>query len=235
MGDLWAVRLDLEGWLAQFRHYSTTTTQLTYAIPPKSSLIGLLCAKIGLMREDYSKWPKEYLGYMQKVKVAISCKSKPRKYIDYVLYKNKDKEVGPKPTNIEYISLPNYSIVYLLPEDDEIFGLANKKAVLTYELFKSYLGNNECPVSIKTTEISCTERKLKELETSFAIPKKIIESLDYEDVSKILIEAVPLTPPEEVGFKPPEELVIPLGTSVKARLKEETTVYESDGQSFVVI
>lgn len=213
--NYYLLRLEVEGWISQFRSPPTITTQLSYLLPPKSTMIGFLLAKLGYMRSYREHWELHniYKKLMEKIYVGVAFNYGPneqiRKYIDYVLYREKDGKQ--KPTQIEYVVRPRYIFLYYLPEENIVIDnvsidFTDRERVKNDEIFKTYLGINECPAIITKKEIFDIEplgNNLNEIRinTRFAIPETYngqeSVSLYYTENSIPIIEKTQLllTPP----------------------------------------
>ena len=47
------ISFTIEGYMGHFRKYYTTVTSLTYAFPPRNTVVGILAAILGLKRDSY--------------------------------------------------------------------------------------------------------------------------------------------------------------------------------------
>ncbi len=235
---MWAIRLDVEGWLAQFRPPSSITSQTTALLPSKTTLLGLLFAKIGMIRKYDKRFVGAYEEYNKKIKIGIRYKRNNfSKYFDQVTFREISSRTGlmpGSPTKVEYLVLPRYEIIYLLPDDDLILGLKNREAILNNEIFKTYLGKNEALTSI----LSCEEIKLnkeenKTISTSFVFDteKSIIS---YGDLSKVAFDTIFYSAPSEEKKKI-LKVGIPIGKKVSLKLKDGAEVYSYNNESFMVV
>ncbi|MEM2109109.1 MAG: type I-B CRISPR-associated protein Cas5b [Candidatus Odinarchaeota archaeon] len=62
---------DIHGFLAQFRKHHTTTSSLSYAFPPRTTIIGIIAAVLGYEKNDYYQ-----LFNSEKCRIALQIKSK---------------------------------------------------------------------------------------------------------------------------------------------------------------
>ncbi len=243
MGDgYWAVEMKISGWLAQFRQHATVTTQLTHILPPKSTVLGFLFAKRGIMRLSYNnKKSREelinfYSHYMDKIQIAAAYSSKVLStYMDYVDYLI---EYQQKPTNIEYLIMPEYRFIYLLPEDDKYFGIAQKEDILNKEFFKIHLGKNEALANeVLAREISVNEISEKEISTNFAIREDFIRYIDLSQyLENLKIEDLPITALYKQGGLSKKKYVVPIGEEpITVSLNEGVKAYAAGSEKFVVM
>jgi len=235
--------IDVEGWLAQFRVHSTITTQLTHLIPSKSTIIGFLLAKLGLARLNYANWPtnvyQKLLARDNGITVGIALRNKSiTKFIDYNLYYLGGEKSNP--TRVEYIVNPKYTFVYSVPNNLTLAGknLVNILSNEKQEIFKTYLGINECPTVItKTMTLSDTDIKSEErdvIDTRFIIPKRFVDSIESKEKQRPSLEEaiLPVTPPPISGTRKDKEnkdnyetFLVPIGNKVKFRLNKLCKIY----------
>jgi len=234
MHHYWAVKFEVEGWLANFRAATSVTTQTTHTIPPKSAMLGFLFAKIGKGRYFYGSWPETYKEYMNKVKFAVSFNNKKKvSFFDYVLYINADSK-DLKPTFIEYLIWPKYTFIYLLPTDDQYLGINNKDAILNHELFKVSLGSNEAPAHIiDAKEIKVEEIEAEKIETKFILESKLVKESKSSISNNFIKEYIPISLPNQNFIV--SEFIIPFGEKLSFELKEKNKIYRYDDNEFMVI
>ncbi len=102
---------DVKGPYAHFKKYYVTTSALSYAIPPKTALYGLVGAILGLSKEgnkylDYFSDKSCLMGLqlcrpLKTTRVGINLRPDRSRYKD-----------NPKPTLFELISEPHYRIFF---------------------------------------------------------------------------------------------------------------------------
>lgn len=134
-----ALLFDLKGDYAHFKRYYTTTSPLTYSIPPKTSLYGLIGAILGLSKErddeDY------YLNFFQnnKCKIAIEIMKPIRKtrinlnLIDTKTAKMMSRIKNRTQIRTEFVVDPHYRI-YFYHENEQIY----EKLKFSLEKHKSH-------------------------------------------------------------------------------------------------
>jgi CRISPR-associated protein Cas5 subtype I-B len=241
LDQFWYIKMKVSGWLAQFRDPYTLTSKLTIEIPAKSMLLGLLFAKIGLIKFSEGKEIKDlYSSYKNKTFFAIAYENKKVvKYFDYVNYIN--KEFGQKPTRIEYLVNPKFEILCILPKEDKYFGEDNKTELINYEFFKPYLGSNECPAtidSIKETKIFA--KKVLDFESKFVfladfMHKNNIEIKDKQYKNYVFGTFLTSFPGEEKHTR--DICLVPLSYNLKLKSKEDITLFyekEEENNYFMV-
>jgi CRISPR-associated protein Cas5h len=131
---------DVWGYYAHFRRFYTTTSPLTFPIPPRTALCGLIAAIIGMEKED-----NEYLKYFTLDKASIGLRLlKPVKKViiaENLIHTKNAKGPGmnliTERTQIkfEFLKDPEYRI-YFYHTDEDIYqqlkeNLINHKSVYT--------------------------------------------------------------------------------------------------------
>lgn len=139
--------LQLKGEYASFRPYDTTSIIDTYFFPPKSSIIGMVGAALGLAED-------ELVGYYERIKVGIKIVQMPETFDDLTriwkvseatkdskwiyLQENKAytydelrRKVAPVIREIyvvvkRFLHRPEF-LIYLSSSDDELIGEIEKK------------------------------------------------------------------------------------------------------------
>jgi CRISPR-associated protein Cas5h len=138
---------DIWGDFAHFKKIYATTSALTYAIPPKTSLYGYFGAILGLEKEK-----NEYLNYFQNKQCLIGIGIQntlrfQRLGINLKAELGRKKEGSPpKPTMMEFVHQPRYRI-YFSHQNNEIYGklkfaLNEHKAVYNPCLGLAFLTSN---------------------------------------------------------------------------------------------
>jgi CRISPR-associated protein Cas5h len=112
------VSFDLEGDFAAFRDPSVTSNQTVSTIPPKSALIGLIGALIGLERSNSINelYCQDYLDLLRDSFVGIKVRNSPRKVSFFTNHRSL-KEAKTKPFKTELLVSPSYTIYVKSRED----------------------------------------------------------------------------------------------------------------------
>ncbi|MBM7624058.1 type I-B CRISPR-associated protein Cas5b [Sporohalobacter salinus] len=134
--DIWAD-------YAHFKKYYTTTSPLTFAIPPKTTLYGIVGAILGLDKE-------EYLDYFQdgKCNIGIEIKNPIKKTrINLNLINTKSAKLMSRIDNrtqikTEYLKDVRYR-VYFQHQDDEIYNKLKKYLFEHKSVYSISLGLSE--------------------------------------------------------------------------------------------
>ncbi|PWJ57269.1 MULTISPECIES: type I-B CRISPR-associated protein Cas5b [Dyadobacter] len=149
---------DIWGEYAHFKKIYATTSALTYAIPPKTSLYGFLGAILGLEKQD-NKYLEAFANKSCLVGISLN-----RPLIFQRLGINLKAELGrkkegspPKPTLTEFIHQPHYRI-YVSHTDLELYSrlknsLQQHKTVYTPTLGLASLISNFAFIGEYETDI----------------------------------------------------------------------------------
>ncbi|MGC8612614.1 MAG: type I-E CRISPR-associated protein Cas5/CasD, partial [Athalassotoga sp.] len=97
-----------------------TTNKVTYFLPNKSNIIGLLGAIIGIPRKDEidGLYSKEYLRFLKATKIGIKLVNRPRKIIFFTNHISL-KESKTKPFKTEMLVRPEYKIYFTTDKNYE--------------------------------------------------------------------------------------------------------------------
>lgn len=135
---------EIFGDYAHFKKYYTTTSPLTFGIPPRTVIAGILGAFLGLDKS-------EYLSFFDKKKAFIACQinNKITKTVVGINYlKTSDFKKGVrglaerKQIPIELVKNPNYTI-YVAHQNYEIYEKLKKQLNNHYTHFTPYFGSSE--------------------------------------------------------------------------------------------
>jgi len=132
------------GNYAHFKKYYTTTSPLTFGIPPRTVIAGILGAFLGMDKS-------EYLSFFDKKKAFIACQinnkiTKTVIGINYLKTKNFKKGArGLTPRKqipIELVKNPSYTI-YIAHQNSEIYDKLKNQLNNHYTHFTPYFGSSE--------------------------------------------------------------------------------------------
>jgi CRISPR-associated protein Cas5h len=144
------IAIDVWGDYACYRRGYTTTSPLTYPIPPRTSLAGLISALLGKERDSYwhlfqptdALFGVQLLSPIRKIRITQNL-------IDTKSGLNLQKTKGQR-TQIpfEYLKDPRYRIYFWISDSEELEKLrelvSNHKSVYT-----PYLGLSECVANLE--------------------------------------------------------------------------------------
>lgn len=184
---------DIWGEYAHFRKYYTTTSPLSYSIPTRTSIVGLLGAIIGENKEtNPDKFSKNKASITVKL---INPVKKVRISENLVNTKNAWNIVTGNRTQIkfEFVKDPCYRI-FIRHNDNSI----NDKIINMIKEHKSvytpYLGITEHIANFSYVGVYSGELTRKEdfVRIDSAIPKKNIVEIDFENGHEYLLEDMPV-------------------------------------------
>lgn len=189
-----ALIFELWGEYGHFRKYYTTTSPLTYAIPPRTALCGLIGAIVGLSKKDY------LLHFSRDdADFAISL-VRPVKKTHFAENLIDTKKAGPSMNRIqqrtqirfELLKDPHYRVYF--SHSDPVFYNRVKEMIIAHKsVYTPCLGLTEHIANFKflgETRIihrtSPTEVVLKSV-----VPDDLIENLQFEDGYEYMTESAP--------------------------------------------
>lgn len=188
---------DIWGEYAHYRKIYTTTSPLTYSIPPRTALVGLISAILGIDKKEYIPYfSKEKsniaLGIISPIKkVRISenlVDTKSGHSIKMHLIKNRTQ------IRYEFVKDPKYRI-FFWHTDNKIYNtlkdlLLQHKSIYTPCLgLSELLCNFEYIGEYKVKEIS---ENINKTEISSCIPIKILKDVKFEQDKEYFTETVPI-------------------------------------------
>jgi len=190
---------DIWGDYGHFKKYYTTSSPLTFSIPPRTAIIGLISAIIGLEKN-------QYLSLMTKDKAEIAIRIiNPIKKIrmtqnlidtkgGYWRPIKRGNLTGRTQVRFEYIKEPKFRI-YFSHSDEKIYdslkeNLKNHKSVYT-----PCLGLSECIADFEfIDEVSVNKAYNKDfLDICSVIPLDVLEEIDFNQPNrKYFKERIPV-------------------------------------------
>lgn len=158
-----ALSFDVASDFAIFRRGYTTTSALTYAIPPKPTLLGLIGAILGRDYDDYntllneSKIAIRVLSPIRKVVVAQNLIDTSSKIMTPIIIR---ADKGRTRASFEYLRNPRFRIFF--SSDDESYTRLRDMLQAHRTYFTPYLGQASCiadigyrgEMSVRNSEVS---------------------------------------------------------------------------------
>lgn len=122
MDTLKCLVFDIYGEYGHFRKYYTTASPLTYSIPPRTAVCGMIAAIIGIDREEYLKYFRRDDAYIslrllkrvKKLRLGLNYILTEDAPVSFVRFKNHT------PINMEYLKDPAFRI-YFYHKDPGIY------------------------------------------------------------------------------------------------------------------
>lgn len=224
-----ALVFDLQGDFAHFRKYYTTTSSLTFLVPPRTAVIGLVGAMLGLPKERCAesfllsecKVGIQILRPLRKSVLKENWRAGPARLSKQTLSINEMQDISRTP--IELVKEPHYRVFFYHSRkrlwENLLEVMDERKAIYT-----PYLGLSEFLAEVQFVGVYRTEdlriQPSEWIEIATVAPKEALERFD--PMGKEYVET---TLPNEVDserrFKYLKVLFKRNGTSIKARLKPE--------------
>lgn len=226
---------DVWGDYAHFKKYYTTSSPLTFLIPPRTVVIGLISAIIG-------KGKEEYLNLMTKDKANISIRIiNPIKKVrlSQNLINTKDEYWVPvkrstheprTQVRFEYLKKPKFRI-YFYHSDSSIYETLKRSLKNHKSVYTPYLGISECIAEftfIDETFVDSICDSYNFINT--IIPLDVIEEIDFlQENRKYFKERIPTEIlPGRIVTEYREVLYEVEGKPIKARAKNAIKLNNKD-------
>ena len=214
---------DIWGEYAHFRKYYTTTSPLSYSIPPRTAVTGFIGAILGLGKEKYLKhFTKKQafiavrlLNPVKKVRISenlIDTENVKRMH----LIKNRTQ------IRFEFIKDPKYRL-YFYHTDEGLYALTKNLLADHKSIYTPYLGISEHIANFEFIGEINTQKRFSEdfVEVDSAIPEDPTNKIGFETNLEYFSETMPI----EMDF---DRTVVEYknimfernGHRIKAKLKE---------------
>lgn len=194
MSKVRIVAFDVSSPLAQFRKNYTTTSALTFSIPPPSSLRGLVGAILGLrygeMQEklDSARFGVQVLTEIKKTRIMTNLIN-TKEYIGPL-----GRDPAPRiQVRYEYVYNPKYR-VYFTSTDEELMDDLVRMLKEHKSYFTPYLGVAYCIANLEYVEEHKADsiKLTEESEVLTAVPKKWISRLSVTQGRRYMVERMPI-------------------------------------------
>lgn len=214
---------DIWGEYAHFRKYYTTTSPLSYSIPPRTAVTGFIGAILGLGKEKYLKhFTKKQafiavrlLNPVKKVRISenlIDTENVKRMH----LIKNRTQ------IRFEFIKDPKYRL-YFYHTDEGLYALTKNLLADHKSIYTPYLGISEHIANFEFIGEINTQKRFSEdfVEVDSVIPEDPTNKIGFETNLEYFSETMPI----EMDF---DRTVVEYknimfernGHRIKAKLKE---------------
>lgn len=220
---------DLQGDFAHFRKYYTTTSSLTFLVPPRTAVIGLVGAILGLPKERCAesfllsecKVGIQILRSLRKSVLKENWRAGPARLSKQTLSINEMQDISRTP--IELVKEPHYR-VFFYHSQKRLWENLLKMMYERKTVYTPCLGLSEFLAEVQFVGVYRTEdlriQSSEWIKIATVAPKEVLERFDPMDK-----EYVETTLPNEVDserrFKYLKVLFERNGTSIKVRLKPE--------------
>lgn len=214
---------DIWGEYAHFRKYYTTTSPLSYSIPPRTAVTGFIGAILGLGKEEYLK---HFTKKQAFIAVGLLCPVKKVRISENLIDTKTAIRMHFIKTRtqirFEFIKDPKYRL-YFYHTDEELYAktknlLANHKSIYT-----PYLGISEHIANFEFIGEMNVQKKILEdfVEVDSVIPEDPANKIEFETNLEYFSETMPI----EMDF---DRTVVEYknimfernGHGIKAKLKE---------------
>lgn len=149
---------NLRADFAIFRDQSITTSHATYIIPPKTTIVGLIAAILGVERKNTFKsntidtiYTEKYINLLKSIKIGIRVLNKDISKINLFTNNISLKKAGGKPFKKELLVNPNYEI-FILAETSLLEEIKNHISKAEYK-YTPFLGNAYCLAKLNNARL----------------------------------------------------------------------------------
>jgi len=151
---------DIESEYGHFRKYNTTTSPLTYSIPTRTAVAGILGAILGMEREirdgvfPEGAEPVQEFFSKERADIAVQLLRPVKKEtigINLVNTKNSFNNLsvaGRTQINFEFLREPAFRIYFAMEEEPEIFEELVERIKTKKHHFTPYLGIAQCTADV---------------------------------------------------------------------------------------
>lgn len=172
---------DIYADYAQFKKYFTNMSPLTFSMPPRTVLCGVLGGLIGIDKSDNpEKFSKENSFVSVKTNNPIKKVKVPTNYLKTTSEKHFSKFEQHKPTNVEYLKKPSFR-VYSAHKDKAINQKILQNLIEHKSVYTLSLGISSCIANFSF--VGEFDVKLAKGEADFisVVPKDIIKNIVFKD------------------------------------------------------
>lgn len=235
---------DLTGSMAHFRKYYTNSSSLTYGFPPRTVLMGIIAAILGMERDSYYET-------MDRSRFSVAIKVPGRRLMQTVNYtRTKEEDLGvlrkfgvvPGTQIPLELLVPDvahsrlrFRIFFSHPDNEMLMETTRRlqKKQIHYPL---YLGLTECPAMTKflallePRDYRCLPAGTEVALTSVlnaALMQKLV--LNSTAPGRIFRERAPYSFGEGRRLRPPVSLLYTEGESLTARLRIDAYHFDLGG------
>ena len=195
---------DVWGDYAHFKKRYATTSPLTHIIPPKTTVVGLIGAILGLKRDEYQKIFKEsetkialqILNPIKKTRMSLNLINTKSEYL--ISYPMMNYYKQHTLINFEFIKEPKYRI-YFSSKNKDLYEKVKELLINHETVYTPYLGLSELICNFEYINeysfIEITPQEFHYINSIVPIKKSnfgtLIKKLDPEEGKKYSIESVP--------------------------------------------
>lgn len=188
---------DLEGFMAHFRKFYTNSSSLSYAFPPRTTIIGLVAGILGLSRDSYYD-----MFSSEKCNIALSIKVPVRKLVQTVNYLRVTREAelngsgGRTQVPVEFVLPLEAEVlryrVYFCHKDKNIMNRLKSHLETGDFVYPPYLGITECLGMVNLVDgeaefLLCKDSDRK-VDLQTVVPVHKVQSVDFAKGLRYMIE-----------------------------------------------
>ena len=238
---------DVLGYFAHFRKYTSTTSSLSYAFPPRTTIVGMIAAILGYERDNYYEIFSE-----ERCRIALQVRSPIRRVLQTISYLMTDKPLtleklrgmsppaqirleliiaeGEYPTEICYRIFFNH-------ENDGLMDELQTRLTDGKFYYPPTLGTANSLARISRLQSIDAEifKPQGEVAISTVIPLRALEAISQEEKVPVYIEE--LMPADFDLDRVPRRvegyIYGTLGKPIKVRIKNEAFRCTVDGQEII--
>jgi CRISPR-associated protein Cas5h len=185
---------DIWGEFGHFRKHYTTTSPLTYSVPPRTAIAGMIGAIVGLRKDEYLKY---FSKKDANIAVKIGCPIKKTRIAENLI----DTKIAPMMSRIKTRTQIRFEVlkdvryrIYFYHSSEEIYEklhlmLKEHKSVYTLCLgLSEHIANYEFICEMEAfSEISDSEKEIHSI-----IPEKELLKINFEEGKEYFSETIPL-------------------------------------------
>ncbi len=225
------ITFDLEGFMAHFRKFYTNSSSLSYQIPPRTVILGIVG---GILGYSYEKAVEKLRNSYISVKINLPLRS----IIQTVNYLFIKRGAGKTDEFRGFRERTQIPVEFLMPLKEKlsyrIFFYHQNESILNelFELLSNkkykyppYLGITECIGWIENAKILDFEFKNtpQKLEISTAIPLRKLNDIELKGGNKIFKDIMPVSLDKERNLKERDDVIwdangMPILASIKKDL-----------------
>jgi len=172
---------DIYADYAQFKKYFTNMSPLTFSIPPRTVIAGIVGAIIGIDKAENPEIFFEDRAFISLKALRAAKKTKlPTNYLKTTKKSHFYRYQDHKPTNVEYLKDPAYRI-YVSHHDDTLYSKL-KNCLLEHKThYTLNLGISSCLANFSLIGEFEVEQKKGRAGISSVIPKNRIKNIVFND------------------------------------------------------
>lgn len=229
---------DVSAFYGHFKKPYTTTSPLTYSIPTRTAVVGMIAAMLGFSKEEY---PKHFTKDLAKIGIGIKKPIKKVRISENLINTKKSMNRIHERTQIkvEYLKDVCYRI-YFTHKDEEIFNklkdlLINHSTRYTISMgLSENLANFTFVGEFEGQDVSGNSEFI---EFSSVLPVDRISKgdVEYEDEREYFTETLPIEMDAERNVKEYREILFERNCKkIKAKLECFTKIIEIDENIMVL-